>query len=200
MNIKLIMVLITTSIISGCVIGNQYAFNGENASVTLGNIGVKDGQQAGRLSSVNGNVEVGSNASVGAADTVNGNVEIGHNSQTKSLSTINGAIEIGSYSIVDGEVSTVNGEITLDNSAQVKGTLRITNGHIKLKDNAKVSGNIIFEHTNFSGVFNGRTERTLEIADSAIVEGNVILYTPTKLILPDGFDQTKIDKRFVQKK
>jgi len=192
--------IIASVTLTGCVIGNQSASNGSNASVTLGNVEVYDGQQAGHVSSVNGNVEIGSNTVVKSAETVNGNVEVGNNSQTRSLSTVNGSVTIGDNTIVDGKVSTVNGEIVINSGAKVKRDVRITNGEVIVKNSAIVSGNIVFEHTNFSGMFNSRFERTLIIEPGAVVEGKIVLYTPVKLDLPEDFDRTKIDNRVIQKK
>lgn len=204
MNTRLMRLVITsalaTHLLSGCVIGNQMARHGENASVTLGNVVVKDQQQGGHLSSVNGNVEVGSNTVIKTADTVNGNVEIGDNSQTNSLSTVNGNVYIGDNTVVDGSASTVNGSIVINKGAHVKQNVRITNGDVILKDKAKVSGNIVFEDTSYSGIFNNDADRKLDVADNAIIEGNIILYTPVKLVLPDNFDRAKIDDRSELKK
>lgn len=197
---KLITTLVTTLLLTGCVIGNQMASYGNDAIVTLGNVGVKSGQQGGHISSVNGNVEVGNNSVVKSAETVNGNVKIGSNSQTSSLSTVNGNVEIGENTVVDGDASTVNGAIILEKGAQVKHNIKLTNGDVILKDNAKVLGNIVFEHTNYSGFLSSRSERTLEIAGSAMVRGKIILYTPVTLRLPKNFDRSKIDDRSARAK
>ena len=197
---KCLTVLTLVSLISACTIGNQFARNGQNASVTFGNVGVVSGEKAGHLSTINGNIEVSSNVIAKSAETVNGNVEVGENSHLDSIKTINGNIDIDENTIIKKNVSTVNGEITLAKNAHVKGDVLITNGKVELKANSVVSGNIIFEYTNYSSVFNHNFERSLIVEDSAIIEGKIIIYAPVKLTLPENFDRSKIDNRMTDKK
>lgn len=191
----LLIALLATLTISGCSIGNHHVRHGENASSTLGNVSVAENGRGGHLSTVNGNVEIGANAQTKSAETINGNVEVGNNSQTGALETVNGSINLGTNSIVDGNVETVNGGITLDANALVKGDIKITNGKVELNSNATVSGNIVFEYTNFSSFLNRNFERSLTIAEGAVVGGKIILYTPVTLDLPNDFDQSKIENR-----
>lgn len=195
--IKNLIVLIgTVTLLTGCVIGNQFGKNGQNVSVTLGNVGVQAGETAGHLETVNGNIEVEANTKIKSADTVNGNIYVGDDSQTRSLATVNGSIELGNNVIVDGKVQTVNGEVILGTGTSVSKDVQITNGDIILKARAIVSGNVVFDHTSFSSLFESKIDRTLEVDESAIIEGSIILYTPVELILPDNFDRSKIDNRY----
>lgn len=193
---NLFVVVSTSLLLSGCVIGNQFGQNGQNVSVTLGNVGVQTGETAGHLETVNGNIEVEANTKIKTAETVNGNISVGDDSQTRSLETVNGSIELGNNVIVDGRVETVNGEVILGVGSQVNKDVKITNGDVILKARSKVSGNVVFDHTSFSSLFESKIDRTLEVADSAIIEGKIIIYTPVELILPDDFDRSKIENRF----
>jgi len=195
LKLKIASTVVAAALISGCVIGNQTGRNGQNVSVTLGNVEVERGERAGHLETVNGNIEVEERAVIESAETVNGNIDLGDFSKSGELETVNGRIEIGEKAEVDGDVETVNGEIYVGKGSQVLKDITITNGDVIVKSGAKVFGNIVFDHTNWSSLFESKIERTLEIEKGAELVGDIILYSPVELILPDDFDRSKIDNR-----
>lgn len=182
-------------LLTACVIGNQFAHSGNNASVTLGNIEVKQGQTAGHLDVVNGNIEVADNARIKTAETTNGNIEIGESSYTSSLETINGNITLGSRANTNGDISTVNGNITLNPDVIVFGSLSTHNGDVTLKRDVRVEGDIVFESSSWTGFSDAQRKPVLRIEQGAKLSGEIILYNLVELQLPSDFPQEKIIDR-----
>lgn len=184
--------------LSGCVVsvGNHTPHNGQSASATFGNIEVNDGESAGELEAVNGNVEIGANARVNTVEVTNGNIQIDDMSEAKSLETVNGNIEAGKEVMVGGNVETVNGNIEFEQGAKLSGNVETVNGDIRLAAGATISGNIIF---NKPGSWLGRTvSKTpkLILGEGVTVEGQIQLYRPVDLTLPDSIDPGKVNRHY----
>ena len=197
---KLSMISITAFILTGCVIGNQYGHSGRDVDITLGNIEVEDGESAGHLDTVNGNIEIGYHTLIKSAETVNGNITIGDNSKVGELETVNGSVELGKNIVVDGDIKTVNGDIIIEENGRVTQSLTTTNGDIILATNTHIVGDIIFEYSKWTSVFENQNKRILEIAKGVTIEGNIYLYSPVELVLPNNFDRDKIVKRYEKAK
>mgnify|MGYP000397713794 CR=1 FL=1 len=197
---KLAFILATTITLSGCVIGNQYGHSGRDVDVTLGNIEVEDGENAGHLDTVNGNIDIGRQALVKSAETVNGNIVIGDDSSVGDLETVNGSIELGKNVTVNGAIETVNGDIVVEENGRVTSNLTTTNGDITLASKTHIEGDIIFEHSKWASMFEKQNHRTLEIAADVTIDGYVYLYSPVNLSLPSSFDKEKIKRRYEGKK
>ena len=108
--------------------------------------------------------------------------------------------KLGKNVIVDGEIETVNGDITIEENGRVSHNLTTTNGDVVLALNTHIKGDIIFEHSKWSSVFESKNQRTLNIAEGVTVEGNIYLYSPVELVLPDSFDKEKIQTKYQDKK
>lgn len=97
-----------------------------------GSIEVRNGEQAGNLSTVNGGIRIDAAGSAGEVSTVNGGIRLGDQARAESLETVNGGIEIGDGARVAGTVETVNGGVRLGKSADVGGRATTVNGRIAL--------------------------------------------------------------------
>lgn len=183
-------------LLTGCVIGNQYASNGENINITIGNIDVLEGEEAGHLDTVNGNIYLANKTRTKTAETVNGNIRVGEYSHTQGLETVNGNIELSKNVTTLGSVETVNGDIYLAKGCNVSKDLQTTNGDITLKENSVVGGDIVFDSSRWQSSFNRDEPPVLTIHASAKVNGDIILRSPIKLNLPSDFDQSKIQRQF----
>lgn len=194
---KIICAAILALSLSGCVIhmGDRTASGGEDASSTLGNIDVADGQHAGQLETVNGNVTIGSNAKVRGVEVVNGNIKLGDFSQAKSLETVNGNIEAGADVHIAGEVETVNGNIKFGERASIGGSLETASGSMFLAQDSRVEGDIVFEKSGNWGDDNNKQPK-LELAQGVTVNGQIHLHQPVKLQLPDSVDPGKVVRHY----
>lgn len=196
-----IAVLLTASVtLAGCVIGNQFGRGGQDVNITLGNIDVLDGDAGGHLETVNGNIEIGNKARAKSAETVNGNIHVGNYSQSGRLETVNGNIELGENVVINGSLETVNGDIVLQAGTEVSENLVTTNGDILLAAKTRVNGNITFEYSRISSFFDRNDKPKLKIAEGAHVSGSIYLYAPVELVLPEGFSQEKIVRRYGDQK
>lgn len=187
-------------LLSGCIVGNQYAKNGENINITIGNIDVLEGDVAGHLDTVNGNIYLANKTRTKSAETVNGNISVGKYSHTEGLETINGNIELNENVTTAGSIETVNGDIYLAKGCNVSNDLQTTNGDITLKENTRVGGNIIFDSSRWQSTFNRDELPILTIHTSAKLSGDIILHSPIELNLPTGFDESKIVRKFNENK
>lgn len=194
--LRIAIPLVSSLLLSGCVIGNQYASNGENINITIGNIDVLEGEEAGHLDTVNGNIYIANKTRTKSAETVNGNIRVGEFSHTQDLETVNGNIELGKNVTTLGSIETVNGDIYLAKGCNVSKDLQTINGDITLKENAIVGGDIVFDSSRWQSTFNRDEPPVLTIHASAKVNGDIILRSPIELNLPADFDQSKILRKY----
>jgi DUF4097 and DUF4098 domain-containing protein YvlB len=197
----LVIASVVTLGLSGCSIsvGNQNAKSGQNASSTFGNISVNDGERAGKLVVTNGNVGIGANAKVQAIEVVNGNIEIDNFSQAKSLETVNGNIKGGKEVIVTGNVKIMNGKIQFEQGAELGGNVEIFNGDIELARGSTVAGDIIFNKPD--GWFFCMSSKTpkLKLGEGVMIGGQIHLYRPVDMTLPDSVSPRQVNRHYDDK-
>lgn len=193
---SLSVIFLFSALLSGCIVGNQYAQNGEDINITIGNIDVLEGEVAGHLDTVNGNIHLAKNTRSKTAETVNGNISVGEYSHTEGLETVNGNIELSKNVTTIGNIETVNGNIFLSNDCKVSNDLQTTNGDITLRRNSSVGGDIIFDNSRWQSTFNRDEYPVLTIHDTAKVNGDIVLRSPVELNLPANFDQSKILRQY----
>ncbi|WP_448547546.1 hypothetical protein [Thalassotalea fusca] len=191
-----ILVILT---LTSCSVGNRVASHGQSVDVTMGNIDVNANNSAGHLAVTNGNITISHHAKVKSIEVLNGNITIENFSEADSIETTNGNIDIGDKVQVSHDVVTLNGDIQLATNVEIGANVRTATGNVLIGKGTRINGDIIFEKP---GYWSSKVEQeipVLEIEEGAIVEGNIHLYRPITLRIPEGFSPEQVihhyDKR-----
>lgn len=142
------------------------AFAQDDVDKVNGSIEVKNGEQAGNLTTVNGGIRIAASGSAGKVTTVNGGVRLGPQARANSVKTVNGGIDLNEGAQVSGNVATVNGGIRLGKGADVGGHAQTVNGRFALEA-AHIGGGI----ETVGG--------DIEIGAESRVEGGLLVKKPT---------------------
>lgn len=139
----------------------------DGATSVNGSISVGSGATVtGTLETVNGTIRIDHDARISDAATVNGAIRVAEKVQSKNLTTVNGSIRVGAGATVEGSVEAVNGSIAIGKGSSVANDVGNINGQIELMG-SQIGGAI----STVSG--------DIELADGAVVKGNVIVRKPS---------------------